>query len=120
MVRNLLTRFALWLCARLGVVTIDHTRLMLGKDAIERGSRWEQFYKESGGLADMILAVRRGYFEAAAALGMSEHDKIYEYALADRIAREIDRQVLSVIASGQMEAGQIAAKARNSVAQIVR
>jgi hypothetical protein len=119
-VRKLLTRFALWLCARLAINTVDHARLLLGKDAVERGQRWQMFYQEQDGLADMILAVRRGYFEAAAALGMSETDKIYEYALADRIAREIDRQVLGVIASGQLEAEKIAAEARNNIARIRR
>jgi len=118
--RNLLTRFALWLCARLDINPIEQTRLIASKDAVERGARWQVFYQEQGGLADMILNVRRGYFEAAAALGMNETTKIYEYALADRIAREIDRQVLGVIASGQMEAERIAAQARNNIARIAR
>ena len=116
----LLTRFALWLCARLQINTVDQSRLLIGKDLVERGARWEMFYREQGGLADMIVNVRRGYFEAASALGMSETDKIYEYALADRIAREIERQVLGVIASGQMEAERIAATARMNVAAIRR
>ena len=58
--RKLLTRFALWMCARLEINPIDQARLLVGNDAVERGARWETFYREQGGLADMILAVRRG------------------------------------------------------------
>lgn len=118
--RRILVRFALWLCAALDVHPLDQTRINNGADAVARGERWQAFYLEQGGLADMILAVRRGYFEAAAGLGVSETDRIYEYALADRIAREIERQVQGVIASGRIDAERIAANARDNVARIRR
>jgi hypothetical protein len=118
--RNLLVRFALWLCARLEINPVDETRIRNGTDAVARGVRWNDFYREEGGIKDFFINVRRGYFEAAAALGVSDTDKLYEYALADRIAREVEREVLTVIATGQVEADRIAANARNNIAAIRR
>lgn len=120
MMRALLIRLTLWLAVRLQVNLIDHARLHGGSDAVERGARWEAFYREQGGLADFFNAVRRGYFEAAAGLGISDTDKIYEYALADRIAREIERQVQSVVQNGKIEADRIASESRARVASIRR
>lgn len=93
------------LLARFGYyrVTLATDKLMGGTDPVERGARWDQFYREKGGLGDMIQAIRTGYFEAAAALGVSDTDKLYEYALADRIAREIDREAQKVIIAGVAE-----------------
>lgn len=116
----MIARILLWLCARLNVAVIDGTRIMHGPDAVERGARWEAFYREQGGLKDMIDAVRLGYFEASAALGVSDTDKLYEYALADRIAREIDRQVQGVVISGKVEASRLQAAAAASLATIRR
>ena len=118
--RNLLARVALWFCRRAGVNLVEQARLWHSPDAVERGKRWEQFYREDGGIADMIVSVRKGYFEASAALGISETDRIYEYALADRIAREIDRQVQGIIISGQIEADNAAKRARASIGSIRR
>lgn len=100
MLRKLLDRLAVWL----GYSRREYPRFNMGGDEIARGARWEQFYAETGGMADMILAIRRNYFEASAALGVSDLDKRYEYALADRLARELEREVLSVIETGKIKA----------------
>lgn len=102
MIRRLLD----WLACRLGYVTREYTRVNNGADAIARGQRWEQFYAEEGGLADMILKLRHQYFEASAALGISELDKRYEYAMADRLARELDREVRTLIETGKLRANE--------------
>lgn len=112
---------ALWLCRVAGVQpVIGPERIANGGDAVARGDRWQSFYSEEGGLADMIAAIRKGYFEAAAGLGISETDKVYEYALADRIAREIDREAQKIIISGKIEADRIAQSARMHLAVINR
>ncbi|MGV0964204.1 MAG: hypothetical protein ACOYBT_09970 [Polynucleobacter sp.] len=104
--RNLLD----WIAARLGYVTRDYARVRNGADAIARGQRWEAFYREEGGIADMITRLRMGYFEASAALGVSDLDKRYEYALADRLARELDREVRTIIETGKMRQADADAK----------
>ena len=109
-----------WLCRRFAIDPLAETRLRSGGDAMARGARWEQFYRESGGLADMIAAVRRGYFEAAAGLAVSETGKLYEYALADRLAREIEREVLSVVLTGKAAAERAKAAERERNAAILR
>ena len=103
-----------WIANKLGYVTREYARVNNGADAIARGQRWEQFYAEEGGLADMLLKVRHQYFEATAALGVGELDKRYEYALADRLARELDREVRTVIETGKLRANEKQFAERNA------
>lgn len=112
--RKLLDRLA----GRLGYVTRDYPRVQMGGDAIARGSRWEQFYTETGGVRDMIEALRRSYFEKVGSLKPGDTDSLQLLGTADRIAREIDAEIRSVI-----ESGKIAANAQdhaNKIAAIRR
>lgn len=118
--RKLAARLVVWLCRRFAIDPFAELRLRGGGDACARGARWEQFYREAGGLADMIAAVRRGYFEAAAGLSAAETGKLYEYALADRLAREIEREVLAVVMTGKAQAERARAADREQSAQILR
>lgn len=104
--RALAIRIVLWLCARFDIVPLDEMRLHMGADAIERGKRWQAFYHEQGGLADMIAALRKEAFEAAAELDPSDTDKIYYWATADRNLRRVEQKVRTLIANGRMEAKQ--------------
>lgn len=118
--RKLIVRLTLWLCRRFAIDPLAELRLQSGGDAAARGARWEQFYREAGGLADMIAAVRRGYFEASAGLAITETGKLYEYALADRLAREIEREVLNVVLTGKAAAERARAAEREHSARILR
>jgi hypothetical protein len=104
--------------ARLGYVRADapreYERIHNGADAIARGQRWEQFYQESGGLADMIAALRKAYFAKVGELKPGEEDALMLLATADRIAREIEAKVVSVIETGKIAtASQAKIHARN-------
>lgn len=110
MIRNLAIRLVLWLCARFDIVPLDETRKFASPDAVARGQRWEAFYHEQGGLADMIAALRKEAFEAAAELDPAETDKIYYWATADRNLRRLEHKVRGVIANGQIAAKQAEAK----------
>lgn len=88
--------------ARFGYVRREFARIKNGADAIARGERWEQFYKEEGGLGDMIAKLRQAYFEKVGALKAGEHEALQMLAIADRIAREIEREVLSVVETGKI------------------
>lgn len=85
-------------------VTLDPSRLQAGTDPVERGARWETFYRERGGLADMLADIRREAFEAAAELDPSDTDKIYYWATADRNVRKLEGRIVAVIQSGMVEA----------------
>ena len=106
--RNLAIRLVLWLCCRFGIVMLDEARRFVSPDAVARGQRWEAFYTEEGGLADMIAALRKEAFEAAAELDPSDTDKIYYWATADRNLRRLEQKVRGVIVSGQIAAKQAA------------
>ena len=108
----MLKRFATWFANYAGVMpSIDQTRLLNGSDAVERGQRWEQFYREQGGLLDMLEALRREAFEAAAELDPKDTDKIYYWATADRNIRRLQGRIEGVVMSGRVEAER-----RNAVA----
>ena len=108
--RSLAIRLVLWLCARFDINPLDETRRFASPDAIVRGQRWEAFYHEEGGIADMIAAIRKEAFEAAAELDPSETDKIYYWATADRNLRKLDQRVRGIVTNGKIAAKQAEAK----------
>jgi len=118
--RKILVRLMLWLVRRLNINLIDQARLFVGPDAVERGARWESFYRERGGLADMLDAIRREAFEAAAELDPAETDKIYYWAMADRNVRKLQNRIEAVVVSGQVAASNAEQLARMNSARINR
>lgn len=118
--RNLIARLIVWFARHYGVSLVEHTRLHTGSDAVERGARWEMFYREQGGLADMLETIRREAFEAAAELDPSDTDKIYYWATADRNIRKLKLRIEGVIISGHAEDDRRRALERMSAGQIIR
>lgn len=102
--RNLAIKLVLWLCRVFDIAVLEETRLKMEVDAKARSARWEVFYREEGGLADMLDAIRREAFEAAAELDPSDTDKIYYWATADRNVRKLEQRIRSVIAKGRIQA----------------
>lgn len=120
MLRKLAIHLVLWLCTRFDIHTIEAERLKHSADAVERGQRWEQFYREEGGLADMLATIRANYFEAASALGHRDDAKLYEFVVADRCARELEREILQIIATGKATAERRSHIQREEAARILR
>lgn len=104
MMRNLAIRLVLWLCRVFDITPLDEARRFASPDAVARGQRWEAFFHEEGGLADMITALRREAFETAAELDPRDTDKIYYWATADRNLRRLEQKVRGVIVNGQIAA----------------
>lgn len=97
------------LAARLGYVPATQRelpRISNGADAIARGTRWEMFYSEEGGLRDMIAKLRHAYFEKVGTLKPGDTESLKALGMADRIAREIEREALSVIETGKLRASE--------------
>lgn len=117
MIRVLLDRLFAWLGYVRADAPREFPRYRMGDDAIQRGERWEAFYREEGGVADMLGSLQRAYFEAYSALGYGDSDKRFEYALADRLVRELDREVRAVIETGKIRAAEAEAVRR---AQLTR
>ena len=118
--RSLAIRLVLWLCNRFDIVVLDESRRFMGADAKERSIRWEAFYKEDKGLADMLAAIRRESFEAAGELDPKDTDKIYYWATADRNVRKLEQRIRSVIQTGKIEASNDEAKGRMNGASIMK
>jgi hypothetical protein len=79
-------------------------RVQNGADAVARGQRWEAFATEEGGIYDMISALRRDYFEKVGQLSPGDVESLRALGMADRIAREIERKVQTVIETGRLRA----------------
>lgn len=73
-------------------------------DAIARGTRWQAFYSEKGGLEDVIAGIRRAYFEKAGQVKPGDIQALMALSLADRICAEIDGAFRVVIVDGQVAA----------------
>ena len=114
MMRNWLDRIA----ARYGYTRREYPRVNNGTDAIARGQRWAAFYGEEGGLADMIASLRRTYFERVGTLKPGDTESLMALGMADRIAREIEREVQTVIETGKLR--QNDAEHANRVAAVRR
>lgn len=82
----------------------EYERVNNGTDAVARGQRWEAFATEEDGLYDMIANLRRGYFEKVGQLRPGDTESLQALAAADRIARELERQVQTVIETGKVRA----------------
>lgn len=114
---TLMDRFFAWL----GYVRPEprqYARINNGADAVTRGQRWEAFYSEDGGLADMISGLRRSYFEKIGSLKAGDTDSLLALGMADRIARELDREIQTVIETGKLR--QHEAQHTNKIAAIRR
>jgi len=117
----MLKPLALWLCKIAGVrPEIATERLLGGSDAVERGQRWEAFYREQDGLADMLDGLRREAFEAAAELDPKDSDKIYYWAMADRNIRRLQNRIEAVVISGKTELARREQLDRDARLRIVR
>jgi len=102
--RNLAIRLVLWLCRRFDIALLAEARLHMTADAVQRSERWEAFYAEEGGLADMLADIRKEAFEAAQEIDPRDTDKIYYWAMADRNVRKLEQRVKSVVMHGKLEA----------------
>ena len=118
--RNLTIRLVLWLCRHYSISIIETARLRAGGDAIVRGAMWERFYREDGGLADMLGDIRREAFEAAAELDPKDTDKIYYWAMADRNVRKLQSRVEGIIIHGKAEASRVVELDRLDSGRILR
>lgn len=103
----MLKAFAAWLARFAGVTpTVEQTRISNGTDAVERGFRWEQFWREEGGMADMIAALRQEAFEAAQEAKANDDVTRHAWMLQDRAYRQLEARIQNVIATGKIEAAK--------------
>lgn len=117
----MLKRFARWLAAYAGVLpTIEAERLKGGSDAVERGMRWEQFYREEGGLRDMLSALRREAFEAAQEAEVKDDQTRLAWLLQDRAYRALQHSVEAVVITGKVEFERRQATERETAARRLR
>ena len=71
-------------------------------------------------LADMIAALRREAFEAAAELDPKDTDKIYYWATADRNLRRLDMKVQAIVSTGKIEIENARQRAASERMRVVR
>lgn len=118
--RKALVRLTLWLCRVLDVDPVKQARLKASPDAVERAMRWDAFYREEGGLADMIAGLRIEAFEAAAELDPADTAKIYYWATADRNLRRLEGKVRAIVATGRLAQDHAEAAERMAVLRVAK
>ena len=117
----MLKALALWLCRVAGVrPEIATERLMGGTDAVERGQRWETFYREQDGLRDMLAALRTEAFEAAAEAGVRDDQTRLAWLLQDRAYRRLQNKIEAVVISGKTELARREQGDRDKALRLVR
>ena len=114
MLRKLVLRLVMWLCARCDINPLDEARVNMGADKVARSQRWEAFANEEGGIFDMIEALRKESFEAYGELPPSAHDERVYLAMTDRNLRRLKQRVVSVITAGKIEARNAESLAKHS------
>lgn len=83
-----------------------YERVNNGVDAIARGQRWQGFYVEEGGLQDMFANLRRAYFEKVGNTKPGDTQTLLVLGLADKIVREVEREVQTIIETGKIRAAE--------------
>lgn len=101
--RNLAIRLVLWLCARYDIVPLDETRIQMNDDAKLKSHRWEGFYRESGGLSDMLDSVQADYYAAMGKLNPGDTKAMEALAIGARVTEQLRSEVRGVIAAGSLE-----------------
>ena len=104
--RNLITRLILWLCARFDVWPIDEARVHMGADKKARSQRWEAFAKEEGGLFDLTAKIKAQYLASMGKVAPGDADALEALAIGARVCDQLDAQVRTVIAAGEVEEKQ--------------
>ena len=105
MLRLMLDRIAAWFgFVRISDEPREYPRVSNGVDAIARGQRWESFYREQDGLGDMLTKLRQSYFEKVGSTKPGDTQTLLVLGLADKIVREVEREVQTVIETGKMRA----------------
>jgi cob(I)alamin adenosyltransferase len=104
MLRKIAVALVQWLCARYSIALVAEARISNGVEAVARGQRYEAFFNEEDGLHDMFVQLRRDYFEKVGALSPGDTESLKALAMADRICREVERKVQTVIETGKLRA----------------
>lgn len=102
---RLLDRFMAWL-GYVRATPRPLPRIHNVADAVARGMRYSAFYEEEDGLRDMITSLRQDYFQKMGELKPGDLDGLRALGMADRIAREIERKVQSVIETGRIRGNE--------------
>lgn len=100
--KRIATWLVTYLCHRFNIALVAEARINNGVEAIARGQRWEVFYSEEDGLHDMFTSLRRDYFTKVGELSPGDTESLKALAMADRVVREVERKVQSVIETGKI------------------
>ena len=82
----------------------EYPRAHTGGDAVSRGERWQSFYTEAGGLADIINGLRYDYFQGYTRLAADDYDGRDRAAMCDAIIAQLDASVREIIDTGKIAA----------------
>lgn len=69
---------------------------------VQRGQRWTTFYKEDGGLKDILAEIGKTYIARMSVVEPWETDKLSKLAMANKIVGELDSCIRKIMADGEV------------------
>ena len=74
----------------------------MNDDTVLRGRRWTTFYKEEGGLHDILEAIGQTYIARMSQVEPWETDKLSKLAMANKIVGELDGCIRKIMTDGEV------------------
>jgi hypothetical protein len=74
----------------------------MNDQTVLRGGRWSSFYKEEGGLQDILAEIGKTYIERMSQVEPWETDKLSKLAMANKIVGELDNCIRKIMADGEI------------------
>lgn len=69
----------------------------MSEDPIHRGRRWDAFFNEPGGLAEMFDVIGKTYIERMSSVEPWETDKLSKLAMAHKITNQVRGMVHAIV-----------------------
>lgn len=74
----------------------------MNDETVMRGRRWAAFYKEEGGLKEILEAIGQTYIARMSVVEPWETDKLSKLAMANKIVGELDGCIRKIVADGEI------------------
>jgi hypothetical protein len=74
----------------------------MNDETVMRGRRWTTFYREDGGLNDILEAIGQTYIARMSQVEPWETDKLSKLAMANKIVGELDGCIRKIMADGEI------------------
>lgn len=76
---------------------------MTPEQRIARAARWSAFYREEGGMAEMIQGMRQTHLDALTMVEPWDTDRLKKIGLSMAMVNQLEQTVRNIMADGRIE-----------------